>query len=479
MFDIRVGILLCVLTMAGCATQAAYVVPAVKLPTSVSDTATMPGVSPPQVGWVPAAPADLEDRGNWWQLFGDPNLSTLEGAATKSNQSLEAATARLLQARSQVRSARAGYFPVVGASAAVNRQRTSANVAGRSLADKTVNDFSAGLDVSWEPDLFGKVAHTVQAAKAREEASAADWAALRLSIQGEVAVDYFDLKDALRQRTILQQSVVSYERAGDLVQARFNAGIASDLEVAQSQTQLQTTQAQLQDISIRAAQLEHAIATLVNDPGANINVTANDPDLTLMPIPAELSSDLLQRRPDIAAAERRVFASYSDVSTAQSAFFPDLLLAASGGRESSTVTNWLTLPSRFWTVGPSLVGTIFDGGRRQSQVELTKAQYREAIANYRQGVLTAFQEVQDQLQAAQQLQGEAQLQAAAVRSAERALRVATDRYRAGAVSYLEVVTAQSTALANERTAADISRRQLEASVRLIKAVGGQWTGGSG
>jgi NodT family efflux transporter outer membrane factor (OMF) lipoprotein len=466
MFNFRM-LILSVVALSGCVSQTAYVVPKVELPATVSD---VPGL--PRVDWVAAAPADLQDRGDWWQVFADPQLAALERRATDSNQSIEAAMARLLQARSEVKSTRAEFFPIIGADVAGSRQRTSANVAGRSLADKTTNDFSTGLDVSWEPDLFGKVRQALQSAEAREHASAADFAAVRLSIQAQLAIDYFDLRDALRQQAILEETVASLQRAGSLVQVRFNAGIASELDVAQSDTQLQATQAQLQDISIRVAQLQHAIATVTNDPGSRVELTVRNADSTVPVTADELPSVLLQRRPDIAAAERRVFASYSDVEVARAAFFPDLLLTAAGGRESSTLANWATLPSRFWTVGPALVGTLFDGGRRQSQVDSARARNREAIADYRAVVLGAFQEVQDQLTATKQLRTEAQLQAAAVTSAERALRVAMDRYRAGAVSYLEVVTAQSTALQNERAAADVSRRQLEATVRLIKAVGG-------
>jgi NodT family efflux transporter outer membrane factor (OMF) lipoprotein len=462
------------LILAGCATGPAYVRPDVPVPTAYKEaraTDTTPGVH-----WTPASPRDLEERGDWWSVFGEPPLQQLESRATASNQTIEGALARLLQARAQVRVARYGYSPTVTAGTSAQSQHTSRNVVGHSLAGHTVEDYAAGVNVAWEPDLFGKVKHQVESAQAQEQATAADWAAVRLSIQAQVATDYFDLVDAHAQWQLLQKTVTYYEQALTLVKQRFDAGVASDLEVAQAQTQLESTQAQLNDISIRRAQLEHAIATLVGEPASDFSLQTRSDQLTPPAIPSGVPSQLLERRPDIAGAERRVAASHADVNEARSAFFPDLILAASGGLESSNPGSWLALPSRFWAVGPALVGTLADGGRRKGQLAAAQAVYRESVANYRQTVLTAFQEVEDWLAASQELSDEARVQEAAVKSSERALRIAMDRYKGGAVSYLEVVTAQNTALANERIAVDIARRQMDASVALIEALGGSWSG---
>jgi NodT family efflux transporter outer membrane factor (OMF) lipoprotein len=465
-------VVLALLTLAGCATGPAYVRPDVAVPMSYKEAESSD--TTPGVRWSPASPRDLEERGDWWSIFGDPQLQQLESQATAANQSIDAALARLLEARAQVRVARSGYSPTVTAGPTVQSQHLSRNVVGHGLAGQTVEDYAAGVNVAWEPDLFGKVKHQVESARAQEQATAADLAAIRLSIQAQVATDYFDLVDAHAQWMLLQKTVGYYEQALTLVKQRFEVGVASDLEVAQAQTQLESTQAQLNDLNIRQAQLEHAIATLVGQPASSFSLQTRGNELAPPAIPSGVPSQLLERRPDIAAAERRVAASHADVNEARSAFFPDLILAATGGLESSNPGSWFALPSRFWAIGPALVGTLADGGRRKGQLEANKALYRESVANYRQTVLTAFQEVEDWLAAGQQLSDEATVQEAAVQSSERALRIAMDRYKGGAVSYLEVVTAQNTALANERIAADIARRQIDTSVALIKALGGVW-----
>jgi NodT family efflux transporter outer membrane factor (OMF) lipoprotein len=295
-------------------------------------------------------------------------------------------------------------------------------------------------------------------------------------MQAELAIDYFDLHDSDAEIILLQKTVAAYQDALDLVRRRFDAGIASDFDVAQAQTQLETTQSQLIDLNVAHAQLEHAIATLVGEPASNFSLTTDGSQLAPPAIPTGVPSQLLERRPDVAAAERRVAASSADIGQATSAFFPDLMLSASGGLESSSLSNWLAMPSRFWAIGPALVGTIFDGGRRKQQLASAKAGYAAAVADYRQIALTSFQEVEDNLAAGQTLAAEARSQEIAVRSSEHALEIALNRYRAGAVSYLDVIVAQSTALTNERTATEIARRRSDASVLLIKALGGLWTG---
>lgn len=460
--------------LAGCATGPAYVRPNVTVPQSYKDPAGAVSTAPPPAGWVAATPGDGQDRGAWWDIFGDSRLQQLESRVSASNQSVQQAVATLQEARAALGVARSGYYPTVVAGQSDQRFHTSQNLVGRSLAGQTTSDFSVGLQASWEPDLFSRVGHMVDAAHARAQASAADLTAVQLSMQAELAVDYFDLCDADAQIALLEKTVTSFKSALELVQNRFAGGIASDLEVAQAETQLQTTQAQLIDVGVRRAQLEHAIATLVGEPASSFSLRTDGAKLLPPSIPAGVPSELLQRRPDIAGAERRVAGFNADVGEAVSAFYPDVLLAASGGFESSGIASWLTLPSRFWAIGPQILGTIFDGGRRKQQLNAARARFDQSVASYRQTVLTAFQEVEDNLAASRTLANEAQAQQQAVDSSERALQIALNLYQGGAVSYLEVVTAQSTALTNERAAVDISRRRMDASVLLVKALGGLW-----
>jgi NodT family efflux transporter outer membrane factor (OMF) lipoprotein len=455
-----------VAVLVGCATGPAYHRPDVSVPASYKETVGVPAANTPSAGWVAASPGDTEDRGAWWEVFGDPQLQDLEARASKSNQSVQQALAALMVARSAVGVARSGYAPTISGSSSASRVHTSQNIVGRAgLAGRTVPDYSVGIGASWEPDLFSRVRHAVDAADARAQASSADLASVQLSIHAELAADYFDLLDTDAQTALLQKTVASYSSALALVQHRFDGGIASDLELAQAETQLETTQ----------AQLEHAIATLVGEPASTFTLKTAGTELTPPAIPTGVPSELLQRRPDIAAAERRVAGANADIGSAISAFYPDLVLSVTGGVESSSIGSLLSMPSRFWAIGPAIVGTIFDGGRRKHKLEGARAQYDQSVAAYRQTVLTAFQEVEDNLTATRQLADEARTQQKAVASAERALQIALNRYQAGAVSYLDVVTAQSTALSNERVAADISRRQMDASVLLVKALGGLWT----
>jgi NodT family efflux transporter outer membrane factor (OMF) lipoprotein len=405
-------------------------------------------------------------------------LNELESRVSVSNQTIQKAVATLRQARATAGGARSSYFPTLTLGASQQRFHTSQNVIGRQqLAGRTVSDYDTGFNVSWEPDLFDKVGHAVDAANARAQASQADLAAVELSMHAELAVDYFDLHESDAEVALLKKTVSAYQDALNLVQQRFDVGIASDLDLAQAQTQLQTTQAQLIDLNVAHAQLEDAIATLVGEPAASFSLTTDGSQLAPPAIPAGVPSQLLERRPDVAAAERRVSAANADVGTATAAFFPDLMLAASGGVESSNLGHWLSLPSRFWAIGPALVGTVFDGGRRKHGLEGANAAFDATVADYRQVVLTSFQEVEDNLAATQSLAAEAEAQTLAVQSSQHALDVALSRYEGGAVSYLDVVTAQSTALASERVATEIAQRRSDACVLLIKALGGSWSGG--
>jgi NodT family efflux transporter outer membrane factor (OMF) lipoprotein len=459
----------------GCTPGPAYVRPSLNVPDHFKEAATQaPGVQRAAPGWVLAHPDDTADRSDWWTLFGDDTLDQLEARVDAGNQSIARSIADLQVAKAEAKEARAAYYPTVTAGIDANRYHTSQNVAGRSLAGKTVSDDDAGLDASWEPDLFDRIGHQVDAAKARYQASEADLASVRLTMHAELAIDYVNLRSADAQTALLQQTVADYTKARDLVQVRFTGGIASESDVAEAETQLQVASAQLVDLGESRAHYEHAIATLMGVPPAELTIPVTIAAITMPVVPPGVPSTLLERRPDIAAAERRVAAANADVGEATSAFFPDLLLSASGGVEASGVAQWAALPSRFWAIGPALVGTLFDGGRRKQALHQAEAKEEGAAADYRQTVLSSFQDVEDNLSSVHVLTDEASTQQRAVDASGLAEQLALTRYKAGATDYLEVVTTQSVSLAQRLAYVDLSRRQLESDVRLIKAVGGGW-----
>jgi len=479
-FDIKrrvgAGALVIMLLLAGCATGPAYVRPGVDVPGAYKERRSGgAAVAVPPPGWKPASPQDAEGRGAWWEIFQDASLNQLEARVSVSNQSIVKAVASLQQARAVVGEARSAYYPTIQAGIGPDRTRTSRTVVGRvGLAGRTVWDNTAALSASWEPDLFGKAGHAVEGAKAREQASTADVVSIELSVHAELAVDYFDLRGVDTQTDLLRQTVVAFQAALDIATQRFAAGVASDSDVALAQTQLQTARSQLIDLGAMRAQLEHAIATLIGESASIFVLPANATQLAPPDIPAGVPSQLLERRPDVAAAERLVAASNADVGAATAAFFPDLMLSLTGGYESGGFLQWASAPSRFWAVGVPLVGTLFDSGLRKQRLNGAKASYDSAVADYRQVVLMSFEEVEDNLAALRILAEESGAQQLAVSAAQHELDLAMQRYQGGAVGYLEVVTAQSAALTNERTAIDIARRRLDASVLLVKALGGLW-----
>ena len=472
--------------LSGCSTMPAYTRPAVTVPPHYAEgpagNSPVPGVDaagtsssvpgPGTSDWSRAAPADGTPRGDWWTVFGNDELNNLEARVTVSNQTIRKAIALLAEARAMVDFQRSGFFPTVTAGIAQNRSRTSANLLGKSLAGKTVPDYSAGVAASWEPDLFGKIANGVAAANADAQASAADLEGVRLAMGTALATDYFDLRAIDTQKKLVDDAIAAYARALDMVQQRYRNGAADASELAQARTQLETTQAQGTDLGVQRAQLQHAIATLIGEPASTFSLAPAPTPPSLPTIPAGVPSQLLERRPDIAAAERRVAAANAQIGQARAAFFPDLILAVSGGLESTFFAPWLTAPSAFWALGPQLAGTLFDGGRRSATLHGAHAQYDAAVADYRQMVLSAFQQVEDNLAALNVLATEAEQQQRAVDAADLSLRLSMDRYRAGAVDYLNVVAAQTTLLTNQRTAADIARRREDASAALINALGG-------
>jgi NodT family efflux transporter outer membrane factor (OMF) lipoprotein len=466
-----------VLGMAGCSIGPDYVRPPVTVPAAFKENGATPTTAgkPATPGWTSARPADDAPRGDWWTRFDDAQLNTLEARVSVSNETIKKSVAMLQQARAMVESAHAAYMPTVGVTSNATSLHESSNVIGHvQTAGKTYGDFGVALDASWEPDLWGRIAHENDAARANAQASASDLESTRLAMHAELAVDYFNLRGIDASKQLLDQTVSDYQQTLDLTKSRFAVGVSSQADVTQAETQLQATQAQEIDLGVARAQYEHAIATLTGVPASTFTLPPATADFTPPSIPVGLPSELLQRRPDVAAAERRVAAANDQIGIAESAFYPDLVLSATGGFESSTLTNWLTAPSRLWAIGPALVGTLFDGGRRSAMSDKAKAQFDASAADYRQTVLTAFQEVEDNLASLRILQQEEQKQDEAVKSAQQTLKLQLDQYKIGTVDYLEVVTAQSTALMNERIAVDLERRRVDASVLLIKALGGVW-----
>jgi NodT family efflux transporter outer membrane factor (OMF) lipoprotein len=463
------------LLVTACSVGPNYHKPGVPVPAMFKEEAPAPATpaSSPEA-WKPAEPRDDEDRGKWWMVFDDPLLNTLEDQVTVSNQNIAQAEAAFRGARAAVRGARADFYPTITTNPSVTRAQAPATKApGTPTGPTTV--YSLPVDLSYELDVWGRVRRSVESSVAAAQASAADLEAVRLTMHTELALDYFLLRGLDTEKDLLDSNVVAYDKALTMTINRFNQGIVSGVDVAQAQTLLETTRAQATDLTVARSQLEHAIATLIGKAPADFSITPS-PGLAPPPvIPTGVPSELLERRPDIAGSERRVQAANAQIGVAIAAYFPSLLLAASGGYSSATLADWFTLPSRFWSIGPSLVATLFDGGKRRAATEQARAGHEAAVAVYRLTVLTAFQDVEDNLAALRILAEEADQQAAAVTAAQKALTLANNRYLGGVTNYLEVVTAQAATLNNQRSAVEVQVRRLTAAVNLIKALGGGWS----
>jgi NodT family efflux transporter outer membrane factor (OMF) lipoprotein len=457
------------IALCACTVGPDYVKPKVDTPQTFKESSEANGV------WKLATPADRENRGKWWTIFNDPTLNDLEEQATRSNQNLAIAEAQFRQARAVAQFAHAGYLPTATVGVSASRFRNSANAyANNSTNIGPASDFSLPLEVSWEADIWGRVRRAVESAQASAQASAAELENARLSIQAELAIDYFLLRGVDTERDLLARTIVAYTRAHELTVNRHEGGAASDADVALAETQLRTAQAQAIDLRVQRVQLEHAIAVLAGKAASDFAVAQVEANPAPPIIPLSVPSALLERRADIASAERQVAAANAQIGVAKAAYYPTLTLGASAGLESSKASNWLSLPSRFWSIGPNALLTLFDGDRRKALTDQARASYDATVASYRQTMLVAFQDVEDNLAALGILAEEAQVQGSAVKASQRSLTLTTNRYTAGAASYLDVVVAQTFALSNERVAVDISRRRMSAAVRLIKALGGDW-----
>lgn len=438
--------------------------------------------APPQwkteAPWQAAAPRDSLPKGAWWELFHDDTLKTYEQQLLAANYSLVAARDRLLEARSFARVATSGYFPTLAADPGVQRQRVSGERAAlgglppTTPVTQTVTTIPFVLN--YEADLFGSVRNNVAAANANLQASAADLANVQLVLTAELAADYFTLRELDAELNVLRANVAAQEKALGVVQKRHEGGVASGLEVAQQAALLDATHAQVSLTQQTRAQYEHAIATLTGNPAPSFSVPVLPLNLAAPPVPVGIPSDLLERRPDIATAERRMAQQNAQVGVATAAFYPRLGIGASGGLQSRDIGALFTAPSAVWALGTDLLTPIFNGGRNRSNLALARATYDESVANYRQTVLTAFQQVEDSLAALQNLSSAAASQQVAVEDSQRALTIATNRYEGGLTTYLDVVTAQTTLLNNQRLATQLLGDQMVSTVALVKALGGGW-----
>jgi NodT family efflux transporter outer membrane factor (OMF) lipoprotein len=467
-------LVLLLFALESCTVGPKYVKPSTPAPALFKEPPPAP--SPGAEQWQPANPADQASRGKWWEIFGDQKLNQLEEQVAASNQDLKVYEARFREARAAIRFNRASQFPTI--STAPTIAYTKSTDYSPSFPSK-INETSTGeyvlpFDLSYELDLWGRVRRTVAAAREEAQATSGDYEGAKLSIEAELAMDYFELRSADAQKQLLDDTVKAYSDDVQLTTHRFKGGAAPRSDVAQAQTQLDTTRVQDTDVTVQRAQFEHAIAILIGKPPADFSLAETPLDTHPPTIPPGLPSELLQRRPDIAAAERRMAEANQQIGIAKAAYFPTVSLEGTAGFAGTQGANWFTWPAGFWALGPVLAQTLFDAGRRRATSESARANYDATVATYRQASLTAFQEVEDNLAALRILQNEAQQQDQAVASAKDSLHLFTNRYKGGVDTYLQVITAQTIELANERNAIDILRRRMDASVLLVKALGGGW-----
>jgi NodT family efflux transporter outer membrane factor (OMF) lipoprotein len=454
------------LLLAGCSVGPDYVRPPVETPAAYKEAGD----------WKPAEPRDAQTRGKWWSMFGDARLDGLMAQVDVSNQTIAAAEAQLRQASALVAQSRAAWWPTLTGTLQKTESQPSATtgpIIGATTNRRII--YSMPLSLSWEADLWGKVRRAVESGESSEQASASDLINARLSVQAELAQNYFQLRALDAQRQLLEATVAAYAKTLELTKNRYTVGVVSRADVAQAETQLHSTRAQTLDLGLQRAQLEHAIAVLLGKPASGFALAAAPLEAAPPPVPAAgLPAELLERRPDIAAAERRVAAANAQIGVAKAAFFPAATLSATYGYQSATTARWFTAPSNFWSLGPALALTLFDGGRRAAVSDQAVAAYDQSVATYRGTVLTAFKEVEDNLAALRVLEEEAAVQAAAVKAAEQSLEYTLNQYKAGLITYLQVVQAQTAALSNQRAALDVLSRRIAASVLLVKALGGEW-----
>jgi NodT family efflux transporter outer membrane factor (OMF) lipoprotein len=461
----RLAALAVAAALAGCTVGPDYVRPGVETPAEFKELA----------GWKRAAPSDAIARGRWWVVFVDPQLDALAERVAISNQNVRLAEANYRQARAVAAQARAAFYPVASGSASFRRsQFSSASSTRPAFARGVTESYELSLDASWELDLWGRIRRSVEAAEAEAVGAAGDLEAATLAAQSELAQNYLLLRITEAQQRLLADTVQAFATTLKLTQNRYAAGIAARVDVVQAEAQLKSTQADAIDLQLTRAQLEHAIALLVGEPPSTFRLAPAPLSARMPSIPVGVPSELLERRPDIAAAERRVAAANARIGVAEAAYYPTLTLSASGGYQAPSTGDLLSLPARFWSVGPALAQVLFDGGARRAVTEQARAAYDADVAAYRQTVLNAFAEVEDNLAALRILEEEAQVQREAVAASRKSVELTTNQYQAGIVSFLNVVATQASALNNERALVTLEGRRLAASVALIRAIGGGW-----
>jgi NodT family efflux transporter outer membrane factor (OMF) lipoprotein len=465
----RVFAAICLCCLGGCTVGPKYVRPSIVTPPAYKE------IGGEDAGiWKSSQPRDAASRGNWWEAFGDPRLNDLENKLNASNQNVAAAAAAVIEARAVIRESRSQFFPTATGGAGITNQHLS--TFGPKAASATYSIFSLPVEASWEPDLWGRVKNTVKANTYAAQASLADLENVRLAAQADLAIDYYQLRAQDEMKRLLDATAIAYREALDLNRTLCDAGLSSDEAVSQAEAQWQAAEAQAVDLGNLRAQYEHAIAVLIGQPASAFGMPvdaefANPPAST---VPVGIPSELLERRPDIAAAERAMAQANAQIGVARAAFYPNITLSASAGLENLGVAQWFTWPSRVWSLGPSLAETLFDAGLRKATGQQYRAAYDQTVANYRQTVLTAFQQVEDNLAALQILAQAMARQDAAIQAAARNLREVTVRYQAGIDPYLNVLAAQTMLLSDRQTQVNFQAQWMVARVQLIKALGGGW-----
>jgi len=463
------------LCLQGCTVGPKYVRPTMQAPPAFKESA--PQQSADGTLWKPVNPQDAALRSNWWEIYQEPELNALEDKLNNSNQNIAQSYQNFMAARAQVRQARASYSPTVTTTPAYTRSRTSANeLGGVSLGSTNLNsnEFDLPFDVSWEPDVWGRIRNTVREYANAAQASAADLANERLTEQANLAVDYFELRGQDSQIDLYKKTIDAYRRSLELTRTLGTTGIDSEQSVAQAETTLKTAEATATNLGIARAQYEHAIALLIGEPASSFSLPHRPLTTNLPAVPIGLPSDLLQRRPDIAAAERTMSQANALIGVETAAFYPSFSISANGGFESSSVGSWLTWPSKFFSIGPSATETLFDAGLRRATVAQYTAQYNADVAAYRQTVLTAFQQTEDYIATERILGQQIQQQNEAIAAAQHYLDLANIRYKAGVDPYLDVATAETSLLSNQLTEATLRIQQMTSNVQLIEALGGGW-----
>jgi len=460
------------LLFKGCDKAPKYVKPSVATPPAYKELT--PDAFKETNDWKFARPSDGVIRDKWWEMFNDPQLNTLEEQLNTANQSIALADANFRAARALVKESRSQYFPTVTTSPSIIVSRQSGASSSTFSGGRQQVNYTLPFDATWEPDFWGRIRNTVLVSASEAQATAADLQNVRLSVEAELAFDYYSLRSLDAEKRLLDSTIVAFQQQLELTRVRFQTGLASDEDVAQAETQLKTTEAQEIDLGVARSQFEHAVAMLAGQPASTFSLPLSPLEAKPPAIPVGIPSQLLERRPDIAAAERRVAEANAEIGVTKAAFYPSLTLGAAAGFESTSIATWFTWPARFFSLGPTLSQTLFDKGRRRAATDVARAQYDATVASYRQAVLTSFQEVEDNLAALRILSRELDQQNDAVASAQRALSVAIERYKSGIDSYLNVITAQTVLLTNQRTAVTLQMQQMTASVELIKALGGGW-----